>query len=202
MQTTALTSTSRAYSQAVRREPSPISRDLGFALRRALMTIESGGALTSDDLPSGTRRDLVARRQELADCLMPAAPDRIRQILATLADMPAQAETDPTKARFALERDVADLVLIPEWALTAAARAYRRGEIADGKWRPTAGELAKLARFKCEAALIQAAQIDRVLAAKSDAAPKVSADRRKELGAMLRDLAASLEHPSERLRLP
>jgi hypothetical protein len=201
MQTTALTSTSRVSSQAVRREPSPISPDLDFALRRALMTIESGGALTSNDVPSDTCRDLVTRRQELADCLMPAAPDRIRQILATLADMPAQAETDPTKARFALERDVADLNLIPEWALIAAARAYRRGEIADGKWRPTAGQIAKLARFKCEPAHIQAAQIDRVLAAKSDAAPKVSADRRKELSAMLRGLAASLEHPSERLRL-
>jgi hypothetical protein len=47
-----------ASSLSGRREPSPISGALASKLRCTLMAIESGGALTPDDLPGGARHDL------------------------------------------------------------------------------------------------------------------------------------------------
>lgn len=141
-----------------------MSQALSMALTRATNALRDG--LTPADLPSGTREGLVTRGQELALALAPADPNRVRLILATLADMAGPTETDPNKARFAIERDVADLSGLPEWALAAAARAYRRGEVGDGRWRPAAGEVAKLARAKCEAARAEAYRIERVLKAK------------------------------------
>ena len=161
---------------------------LADVLSRAAMAIDAE-YLRPEDLPESDRQQLVTRKQELAFALVPAEQDRIRLILATLADMPTAAEQDPVKARFALERDVADLSSLPEWALAAAARAYRRGEVGDGKWRPTAGELARLARSKCEAARAEAYKVAKVLAAEIDNRPKIDADKRAELKGMIDNIA-------------
>ena len=110
----------------------------------------------------------------------------------TLADMAGPTEQDPAKARFALERDISDLSSLPEWALALAARAYRRGEVGEGRWRPTAGELARLARQKCDWARAEKARIDKVLAAKVDSEPRVSPEKRAELAKLVRNAASGM----------
>ena len=175
-----------------RRECSPMSRPLGDALIRAYSELRFG-ELTTAHLPSGARLGLKSRRHELETALTPAEPDRIRIILATLADMPAQVETDPAKIRFAMERNLADLAEFPEWAIAAAARSYRKGEVGDGKWRPTAGELAKFARARVRAWREELAKIEAVLSAPAIAAPEaIDAERRKQVADGVRAQTAAM----------
>ena len=66
-------------------------------------------------------------------------------------------------------QDLEDLQGFPEWALSAATQAYRTGVIGGGKWRPTAGELAKEARRLASEFAQEHAQIARVLDAPAPA---------------------------------
>jgi hypothetical protein len=149
-----------------------------------------GGKLRASDLPDALRRTLIDRRNQLNAALIPADDSQIRAILATTTDMPAPAESDPNKLRFAVERDIVDLRGLPEWALVGAARAYRRGEISDGRWRPTAGQLAKLARERCTAALRERQQIQRVLSAPIEREPRLSPEQRRAFADKMRSLVA------------
>ena len=107
----------------------------------------------SKDLPDATRQALSARQVCLAEALAPANDRQIRAVLATLADMPAAAESDHLKARFALERDILDLKGLPEWAIADAARAYRRGEVGDGRCAPLQGSSkARAGEVRCSQA--------------------------------------------------
>ena len=175
-------------SPASRRDPVPMSQALFTALSNAYRALMEGGELTAAKLPSGARLGLETRRRELAPLLAPAAPERIVLILSTLDGMTARAEMDPDVARVAMKRDIADLSGLPEFALAAAARAYRKGEIGDGKWRPTAGEIAKLARAKADEYREELAKIEAVLSAKValSAPPTIGLEDRKRLGDMLR----------------
>lgn len=167
-------------------EPHPSSQALGSALSRARNAIE-GGELPPGALPDAARSGLRNRLADLRPALLPATREAVRAILTSLSSMPAQAESDPDKLIYALERDVHDLSDLPEWALAAAARAYRKGEVGDGHWRPTAGELSKLAREKLRRWSEEAAQIDSVLRARIAPSSKpIDPARRKELADMLR----------------
>lgn len=179
-------------SPVSRTEPHPASQALGLALSRAASAL-TNGELPPDALPSAARHGLQNRLADLRVALAPAKPDAVRAILLTLADMPTKGESDPAKLRYSLELAVSDLEGLPEWALASAARAYRRGEIGDGHWRPTAGELAKLARERLLDWHKEASQIDAVLTARIEPGSKpIDADRRKRLADMLREAAAGL----------
>ena len=183
MTKTALQSISPASSD----EPHPSSQALGLAVSRAMNALNHGALLPVDALPPAARLGLQNRLADLRGALVPASREAIRAILLTLSDMPTQVEADPAKLRYSLERDVADLSAFPEWALADAARAYRRGEIGDGHWRPTAGEVAKSARERIYEWSKEAARISRVLNARIAPASKpIDPERRKELADMLR----------------
>jgi hypothetical protein len=195
MQTTALPSISPACKQ-----PAPLPRSLDVATSQTLsMIVAQGGKLMAKDLPDAARQALSARQICLAEGLAPANDRQIRAVLATLADMPAAAESDPLKARFALERDILDLTGLPEWALADAARAYRRGEVGDGRWRPTAGQLARLAREKCAAARREHQEISRVLSAPLETEALAGPEQRKAVLDMMRSLAAQLSDVETRV---
>jgi hypothetical protein len=179
--------------QACSVEPHPSSQALGLALSRAKNALDHGD-LPADALPSAARHGLQNRLADLRAALSPATRDQVRAVLATLSDMPTRAETDPAKLLYSFERDVADLSDLPEWALAAAARAYRRGEVGDGHWRPTAGEVAKLARDKVRHWCEEAAKISAVLNARiAPASESLDPGRRKELADMLRAAAGGVE---------
>lgn len=172
-----------------------MSQALDLALSTAVMALE-GGSLPATALPEGARLGLGRRIRELDASLARASDDMIRKILATIADMPSRVETDPAKLRFALERDVSDLSEFPEWALAAAARAYRKGEIGDGPWRPTTGDLATYARQRVAAHRRERERIERVLRAKIEPPKKpASAEQRKASADRLRALVAEKTLP-------
>lgn len=174
------------------REPHPMSQALDIALARAVMAIEEG-SLSAQALPEGARLGLATRARELDASLARAHADAIKKILATIADMPTKVETDAAKLRFALERDVSDLSEFPEWALAAAARAYRKGEVGDGHWRPTAGDLASYARQRVAAHRREREKIGQVLRARMTPPQKAaSPEQRKRVADGLRELAARL----------
>lgn len=163
-----------------------MSQALDVALVRAVSAAEEG-SLTERELPAGARLALASRARQLSDALAPSEPETVRKILSTLSDMPSQTEADRAKLRFALERDVSDLREFPEWALAAAARAYRKGEVGEGKWRPTAGELATYCRRKVLAHAKELLKIERVLKARVEPPRKpISPEQRKSMADQMR----------------
>lgn len=174
------------------RELSPMSPPLDTVLSMASNALENG-RLPATALADGARQALARREEDLAGSLAPASPERIRKVLATISDMPSKTEEDRAKLRFALERDVTDLAEFPEWALAAAARAYRKGIVGDGVWRPTTGQLAAYCRQKVAAAIAERARILRVLMAHLESPRKpISEERRGEMAASLRALGDKL----------
>lgn len=142
---------------------------MSHALQAILSSAKSAmdrGDLTTETLSVGARLGLESRSRELASALEAASPDRIRTILFTLEDMVARNEPDAAMARYSIERDISDLSDMPEWALRWAAAAFRRAEIGDGKFRPTAGELRAAAVRKVEAVRAEQYRLDAVLRAK------------------------------------
>lgn len=165
-----------------------MSRHLDSALSRAGNALECG-RLPPMALADGARQALIRREQDLDSHLAPASAERIRMVLATISDMPSRTEEDRAKIRFAIERDVADLSEFPEWALAAAARAYRKASVGDGVFRPTTGQLAAYCRQKVAGAIAERARINAVLTAKVEPPCKpIDAERRSELAASLRAL--------------
>lgn len=149
---------------------------LGVALMSATIALDVG-AFTDESLKSGPRAGLEQRKATLGSSLRPCHADRIIHIYASLGGMPARGEDDPAKAQFLFKQDVADLsdAGVPEFALDAAARAFRQGSVAGraGPFRPTVAELITEAHKFAAPWHAEYAKIKRVIAAAS--APKAIA---------------------------
>jgi hypothetical protein len=142
---------------------------LAVALSRALLAL-ADREFDAATLASGQRLALERRRQDLARSLAPCGRERTAALLATIAGMASsRSEVDPNMAGALAAQDLEDLQGFPEWALSAATQAYRTGVIGGGKWRPTAGELAKEARRLASEFAQEHAQIARVLDAPAPA---------------------------------
>jgi hypothetical protein len=150
---------------------------LAMSLSRALSAV-ADHAFDAATLTSGQRVALERRRQDLARSLAPCGRTRTAAILATLGGMASsRSEVDPEMAVGLVRQDIEDLERFPEWALAAAAQAHRTGVIGGGKWRPTAGELAKEARRLAGELAQEHAQIARVLDAPTPAPLVAEEDR-------------------------
>lgn len=174
--------------------PRPASRELDMALSKAFTAIENGN-LPAAALPSGARVGLVSRSRALDEALAPALRHDILMILASISNMPTKTEIDPARVKAFLEVDVADMIAskLPAWSLEAAARAHRLGDVGDGHWRPTAGDIVTCARQKAAAAYRERQQIAAVLSAKIEPPKKpASAEQRKEMAERIRALAAGM----------
>ena len=112
-----------------------------------LEAIEMGN-LHREVVPSGALASLKVRRSTIEASLISASPDAraIGAVLASLGGMQARTLADPDEARAVLMQAIEDLSDVPLWALERAAKAYRKGDVGDGKWRPTPGELCIEAR--------------------------------------------------------
>lgn len=168
-----------------------MSRPLDLALSAAANALE-GGRLPTGALADGARLALSTRAKTLAEALAPTPVERVKMLLLTIEDMPSRTEEDRAKLKFAVERDASDLSEFPEWAIVAACRAARKGDVGDGVWRPTTGELVKFCRAKLAALRSERAKIAAVLAAKVDPPREIDAERRREMADRVRKLAAQM----------
>ena len=168
-----------------------MSRPLDLALSVASSALESG-RLPANALAEGARLALVTRARTLAEALAPTTTERVKALLLTIDDMPSRTEDDRAKLKFAIERDASDLSEFPEWALVEAFRSARKGEIGDGLWRPTIGQLASFCRQRVSALRSERAKIAAVLAAKVDPPREIDAERRREMADRVRKLAAQM----------
>lgn len=125
--------------------PAPINYALEGWLTAANSAVETG-ELNALTLPSGPRSGLTSRRDALRDCLTPPPKARIASLLASLNGMAVRAQTDPGAATALAIQALEDLSDVSEWALAEAVKAFRTGELGDGRWRPTTGELRIAAR--------------------------------------------------------
>jgi hypothetical protein len=169
------------------REPALCSYQLQAALARASNTYEDG-TIAHDALPAGARLALETRGRELGDLLLPADESRIRLILTTLVDMGGRLNVDPKAQKFAVARDVSDLSGLPEFALAASARAFRRGEVGSATFAPTTAQIRKLAVEKARPWREEHERIKLVLNAKVLDAPP-SPEKRAEMIERFRALA-------------
>jgi len=175
---------------SVSRRPARLDDSTARALASAALGAASG-SIREERLPAALRARLERRREDVALALRPAPRERIAAVLASLDGMVARGESDAAEAEFAFRRDVEDLVGAPEWALEAAAAAFRRGEVGEGKFRPTAGELRREASRRAAGYAEEAAKIERVLRARIEAAPApLGPERRRRLAEALRGALA------------
>lgn len=148
-----------------------MSRALEVALSAGLVALDSG-LLCRETIPSVELAALRSRRQEIVDCLKPASRKTIAMVLASLAGMASQAVSDADEAAAMARQDIDDLSDLSAWALESAARAFRRGEVDDGKWRPTTGQLRKEARRRENDVRAEWYKIGRLLDAPAISAPR------------------------------
>lgn len=152
-------------SRPLARAPDDLPRELGEELRRAARELALEGDV---NLRPGSREALRWRAADLEHMLRPVGEDPLDLILVSLSTMIAQA-TPGVDGKLVLRLARHDILAakIPEFALHAAAKDFRLGLAGDGRFRPTVAELLRLARLKALRFAEEAAQITRVLAAKT-----------------------------------
>ncbi len=127
--------------------------------------------------------------------LAPCGPQVARAVYASLAGMAARApEDDPDVRRAIALQEISDMAEVPAFALADAAAAYRKGDIGDGKWRPTSGELVVEARRLAGTYYAELGKLSRVLGApllESQPGERISKERWDELRGMAALVAAS-----------
>lgn len=186
--------TAVSIAKAISTPPRPASQALHMALSVAFSALDND-SLTEAALPSGARVGLAARLRALDESLAPASREAILSVLASVSFLPTKTETDPANVKAFLSIEAADLEVsgLPAWSLEAAARAYRLGEVGDGHWRPTAGDLASYARQRVAAHRREREKIGQVLRARLTSPQKsASPEQRQRVAEGLRELSAKL----------
>ena len=130
------------------------------------------------------------RRDQLDAALVPARREAVAALLATLAGMARSQRLDADTSRAIVLQEVDDLSDVSQWALAAAVRAYRVGDVGDGQWRPTAGQLRLAAKkheltFRVELNMLATA-LDSALFLRPPPEKPVSRERWESLVASLR----------------
>ena len=80
------------------------------------------------------------------------------------------------------QMDVADM---PAWAIEESCTAFRRGDVGDGKWLPTPGELRKDCRMRLSGVRGEIERIRRILTATIEDDTPPDPERRAKLVALL-----------------
>lgn len=156
---------------------------VGAALSAGLVALDSG-LLCRETVPSGALVSLRNRRSDIEAALVGAPRKVIASVLASLGGMPTQSIPNNDEVAALTRQDVDDLSDVSAWALEDAARAFRRGEIGDGKWRPTAGQVRKEARRRENEARAELYSIHRLLDAPALSAPRPSYIPKAEVEAL------------------
>lgn len=151
--------------------PGPMLQAVAEGLSAGLAALDND-MLHRETVPVAVVHSLRLRRQELMAALAPAPRPFILKVLASLNGMAARGVASEAESLAMARQDAEDLSDVAPWALEAAARAFRRGEIGDGKWRPTAGELRKEARRREDEPRAELFRIGRLLDAPTLERPK------------------------------
>lgn len=173
---------------AVSTRPPPPLTASGRRALDALHAQATFGEVAGDLMNPESRTALILRRDLLAGAMRPASVGEIVAVMASLDGMIARGEGEREAAASA-RRDLEDLDGLPAWALEQAAIAFRRGDVGEGRFRPTAGELRREAMRRVGHMAEERGRIEKVLAARviPERKPE-NAERRRELADRLRKL--------------
>lgn len=174
------------------RPPDALRLALDLALTRASNALDEGGPLPMAALSRDERSALMARRVAINAALAPSSKRGVAEALATLSNMSRRGQPSEKMEDALAKQDVDDLIDLPEWAVSAACRAWRLAEIGDGHWHPTAGQIRAEAQKRMEVFVRERAKLARVLDApvREPAPVQASPEQRKRVLDGLRALAA------------
>jgi hypothetical protein len=162
--------------------PPPMRASNRAALSVALCALHLGEDLTDEVLIPAERAGIEARRRSLARDMRWGTRAEIADVLKTIKlTMGGTERLTPEHAARKLDQEIHDLSDVPFWALLESAKAFRRGDVGDGKWRPRSGQLRKLAMQLAGPFIEEMAQMERVLAAPI-VETRTPADRKVMLG--------------------
>ena len=149
-------------------------------------------AIRAEEAPTDEQRSFIQNRvAEISASLTPASSeDLLAEMWALLRTMAVRNGAEEELAAV-VKVYVADLEDLPLWAVSAACRAYRRGDIGNGTFAPTPGEVRKRAKIYLDHWVDERAKLERILDAR--VMPKITAhqDRLKEQ--TLAHVAATVE---------
>ena len=134
---------------------------------------------------------MVSRVQQIEGWLAPAGEQIAAAEVASMFAVMSVKGMGDDEADAMMAVYVSDLADLPYFALSGACRQYRRGQLGDGKWAPTPGEICQAARRLMDAPLAEKSDLNAILAAEVQR-PVIGPDRRAELLAEKDALLASL----------
>lgn len=146
--------------------------------------------ISEDRAPTESERDFLANhKSRLDDVLKPSTESAALSEVGALFSTMRSKTVEDVELAAVIETYAKDLAPIPFFALQQACARFRRGEIGDGVWVPTQGELANEARRIMRDFTDERAAITRVLSAKVVQA--VDLGRRGENVESVRRMAAA-----------
>ncbi len=143
------------------------------------------------DAVSALRSDMAARVRQIEGWLSPAGESLAASEVASIFAVMAVKGMGDGEADAMMAVYVADLSDLPYFALAGACKRFRKGEIGDGKWAPTPGEICQEAQRLLDAPLAEKFDLTAILSAEVQS-PQVSPERKAELLAEKDALLASL----------
>lgn len=149
-------------------------------------------AIRAAEAPTEQQRAFIQNRvAEISASLAPASSkDLLAEVWAMLRTM-AIRNGAPEELEAVVGVYVADLEDLPLWAVSAACRAYRRGDIGNGTFAPTPGEVRKRAKIYLDHWIDERAKLERILNAR--VIPKYTEHQEKSREAVLAHVAATVE---------
>jgi len=156
-------------------------------------------AIPAAAAPNEQQRFFIANRVNEIDASLSRAPsnDLLAEVTTLMRTMKAR-NGDEDELSALIRVYIADLEDLPLWAVSAACRAYRRGDVGAGVFLPTPGELRKTAKTYTAPWVEERAKLSRIITARVLAPVSPESEQRRdaalahvrETGAMLRATAA------------
>ena len=145
---------------------------------------------------AGLRSEIEARVRQIEGWFAPAGRDlTAREVAAIFAVMAVKGMGDG-EADAMMGVYVSDLADLPYFALSGACKQFRTGELGDGRWAPTPGEICKAARKLTEGPLAEKSTLLAITSAEIQK-PQISAGRKAEIIAATRAAAEASRMDTE-----
>lgn len=155
-----------------------------------------GYVISASAAPTEDQRAFMLRRaDDIADALEPAPEALVLVELTALLRVMAIKGGDESELEAVIRIYLDDMVGLPMFAVVNACRAFRRGDVGNGRFAPTPGELRVQAKTYIAPWVDERAKLLRVLDAKVLAAPTPESEARRE--AALAHIRATLRQLRE-----
>ncbi len=148
------------------------------------------------EVRAGLVSDIVSRVRQIDAWLVPAGDEMAASEIASIFAVMSIKGMGDGEADAMMAVYISDLSDLPYFALAGACKQFRKGQLGDGKWAPTPGEIYQAAQKLMEPPLAEKSDLQAILSAEVQT-PQISADRKAQLLEEKNALLAALRRGME-----